>query len=144
MASPSPSLRLHHGWIGKGYLGISSRFRATDSEQVSHSSKSINDGPSFSHQWPRWTFTVISVMPNLAAICLFMSPRRRVSSPPARARSESRTGFAALKRPSAIASFLIPFERPDHGIQDILVTERLCQEVDGSSFHCLDRHRMSP
>src|SRR5467141_3830187 len=41
----------------------------------------------------------------------------------------------------AIASFLISLERPDHGIQDILVTERLGQEVDGSSFHCLDRHR---
>src|SRR5712671_4406081 len=43
--------------------------------------------------------------------------------------------------PLAIASFLISLERPDHGIQDILVTERLRQEVDGSGFHCLDRHR---
>jgi len=36
---------------------------------------------------------------------------------------------------------LVSLERPDHGIQDILITERFRQEVDGSSFHCLDRHR---
>src|SRR5260370_4880120 len=44
----------------------------------------------------------------------------------------------------AIASFLVSLERPDHGIQDILITERFRQEVDGSSFHCLDRHPNVP
>jgi hypothetical protein len=40
-----------------------------------------------------------------------------------------------------VAAFLITLERPDHGIQDILVAERFGQEVDGSSLHRLDRHR---
>src|SRR5882757_9501265 len=81
-------------------------------------------------------------MPNFAAICLFISPATTsVITSRSREVRESNKVRSSETAFSLSRLFLISLERPDHGIQDILVTERLGQEVDGSSFHCLDRHR---
>src|SRR5271168_1828127 len=40
-----------------------------------------------------------------------------------------------------VASFLISLERLSHSIQYVLVPEGLGQEINGSGFHRLDRHR---
>jgi hypothetical protein len=48
--------------------------------------------------------------------------------------AKAHTGFLS------IATGLVSFNRPLNRIQQILVSNRLCQELNGASFHGSDRH----
>src|SRR5262245_29996928 len=105
--------------------------------------RSANDlAPIFLIRLPRWTLTVISLMPTSAAICLFMSPD--ATKPMI---SFSR-GVRESYRPCSPDITLSDSRRAQSllspawtCIKQVLLAHRLGQELDRSGFHGPHRHR---
>ena len=92
--------------------------------------------------WPRWIFTVISVTPISPAICLFMSPVVTKRHDLLLARGQLfEQPLELLQALGFLAPFPVALERDGDGVEQILIAERLDQEIDGPGFHRPHRHR---
>ena len=88
----------------------------------------------------RWTFTVTSLNPSLAAICLFMSPAATLTiTSRSRGLGESKC-FRNVEFNRRFAAGPILFQGPENRVEQVLATERLGQKVDCSCFHRAHGH----
>src|SRR6266403_5754224 len=92
--------------------------------------------------WPRWTFTVISLIPMSYAICLL---RRPVTTKALTSRSR---GVRVLKARPQRGDCLFVLQPPAisrdaqlNRVQQVLIAERLGQKLDRSSLYRLDGQR---
>src|ERR1700724_2289483 len=91
--------------------------------------------------WPRWTFTVISLMPMSWAICLL---RRPVTTKAITLRSRGEGLEARPQRGDrrfVLQPRAISREAQLDRVQQVLIAERLGQELDRSSLYRLNGHR---
>src|SRR5437764_8238367 len=85
---------------------------------------------------PRWIFTVISLRPSSAAICLFMSPAvTSLITSRSRGLSDSWRLFQSRFRLLLLAPEPVAVDRCSDRVQHVLITKRLGQEIDGARLH---------
>ena len=90
----------------------------------------------------RWILAVTSLVPNVWATCLFRSPSVTQSHDLLFSAGQSQiSGADVLDVLIIVSSLSINLEGPRHGVEQVLITKRLCQKVDGSRLHGSHRHR---
>ena len=93
----------------------------------------------FRMTWPRWAFTVISLMPSSPPTCLFKRPEATRHHDLAFARGQRRVilpkhlGLRGVLQCAATA-----LDGVANRAQQLVVSERLGKELDGSGLHRLD------
>jgi hypothetical protein len=91
--------------------------------------------------WPRWIFTVILLTPISPATCLFISPGRDQGHHLKLTRCKRlQLGFQLGHAFISLPPLAIALQCVGDGVKQVLVAERLGQEIDRARFHGPHRH----